>query len=204
MDGSVPTRPAQAAMTVSVPTDDALLVLFANGDPDASKELSQRLAPRAFGVAMRMLGNAAESEDVTQEAMLRLWRMAPDWQQGQARVSTWLIRVVMNLCLDIKRRQRGGMANLEDVPEPVDPGKGAIDRMQDKTRSDALQGALMQLPDRQRQAVILRHMEELSNPEIAGIMEISTEAVESMVARGKRALATILAARRSELGYSDD
>ena len=66
-----------------------------------------------------------------------------------------------------------------------------------------LQAALDELPERQRQAVVLRHMEELSNPEIAGIMEISTEAVESLTARGKRALAAILAGRRDELGYQD-
>ena len=61
----------------------------------------------------------------------------------------------------------------------------------------------MQLPERQRQAVVLRHIEDLANPEIAGIMDISVEAVESLTARGKRALAAILAGRRAELGYSD-
>ena len=203
MDGPVPSHFARGAMSAPEPTDDALLILFANGDTDAAKELTRRLAPRAYGVAMRMLGNAAEAEDVTQEAMLRLWRMAPDWQQGSARVSTWLYRVVTNLCLDIKRKGRGGMAALEEVPEPADPGRGAEQRMQDSARSNALQHALMQLPDRQRQAVVLRHLEELSNPEIAGIMQISTEAVESLSARGKRALATALAGRRAELGYYD-
>ena len=63
--------------------------------------------------------------------------------------------------------------------------------------------ALEQLPERQQQAVILRHIEELSNPEIAGIMDISVEAVESLTARGKRSLATILAKRRDELGYEN-
>ena len=70
--------------------------------------------------------------------------------------------------------------------------------------TDALQAALMELPERQRQAVVLRHIEELPNPEIAGIMEISVEAVESLTARGKRALTAALAGRRAELGYEDD
>jgi RNA polymerase sigma-70 factor, ECF subfamily len=204
MDGSVPSLQSQAAMTLPAPSDDALLILFANGDRDASRELTRRLAPRAYGVAVRMLGDAAEAEDVAQEAMLRLWRMAPDWQQGNAKVSTWLIRVVMNLCQDIRRRKRGGMAALDEVAEPVDPAQPADERMQDNTRSDALKQALMQLPERQRQAMVLRHLEELPNPDIAGIMQISTEAVESLTARGKRALAAVLAARRAELGYSND
>jgi len=190
-------------MNEPAPTDDTLLVLFANGDKTAAQELTQRLTPRAFGVAVRVLGDRAEAEDVTQEAMMRLWRMSPDWQPGNAKVSTWLYRVVLNLCLDIKRHQHGGTTALDQVPEPVDPGRDAVERMQDTARSDALQDALMQLPDRQRQAVVLRHLEELSNPEIAGIMEIGTEAVESLTARGKKALAKALAGRRAELGYSD-
>jgi RNA polymerase sigma factor (sigma-70 family) len=152
---------------------------------------------------VRVLGDRAEAEDVTQEAMMRLWRMAPDWQPGTAKVSTWLYRVVLNLCLDIKRRQRGRTTPLDEVPEPADPGQGVVERMQDGARWDALQAALMQLPERQRQAVVLRHIQELTNPEIAGIMQISTEAVESLTSRGKRALAVALAGRRAELGYSD-
>jgi RNA polymerase sigma-70 factor (ECF subfamily) len=184
-------------------SDDALLVLYANGEARAAAELMQRLAPRSFGVALRVLGNAAEAEDVTQEAMMRLWRMAPDWEPGQAKVSTWLYRVVMNLCIDLKRRQRGGHIDLDAIPEPPDPARSAPEHLQELARQDALQQALMQLPERQRQAVVLRHIEELTNPEISGIMEISVEAVESLTARGKRALAKILASRREELGYSD-
>ncbi len=183
--------------------EEALLARFAAGDGRAAALLTDRLGPRALGVAMRVLGNRAEAEDVTQEAMLRLWRMAPDWQPGQARISTWLYRVVMNLCIDLKRRQRGGHLDLDAVPEPPDPAKGAPEQLQEDARNDALQAALMQLPERQRQAVVLRHLEELANPEIATIMEISVEAVESLTARGKRTLAGILAKRREELGYAD-
>jgi len=201
--GAPAVRMAAVGSEVAPASDDALLVLYANGDPEAAAELMQRLAPRALGVAIRVLGNRAEAEDITQEAMMRLWRMAPDWQPGQAKVSTWLYRVVMNLCIDLKRRQRGGHVDLDAIPDPEDPACSAADQLQDVARHDALQQALMQLPERQRQAVVLRHIEELTNPEISGIMEISVEAVESLTARGKRALAKALANRREELGYSD-
>ncbi|MBE1283950.1 MAG: RNA polymerase sigma factor [Rhodobacteraceae bacterium] len=184
--------------------DDALLVLFANGDRWAAQELTRRLAPRTFAVAVRVLGDRAEAEDVTQEAMMRLWKMAPDWQQGQAQVSSWLYRVAMNLCLDRKRRSRGGTVGLDQVPDPQDPKPGVLEQIQQSARWDALQAGLMRLPDRQRQAVVLRHIEELSNPEIAVIMDISVEAVESLTARGKRALAQALAGQREALGYGDD
>jgi len=184
--------------------DDALLARFAGGDRLAARQLTDRFGPRAFGVALRVLGDRGAAEDVAQEAMLRLWKIAEDWQPGQAKVSTWLYRVVMNLCIDIKRRDRGGMAELTASNEPADPGRSAAEQMQDAARLDALQQALMQLPERQRQAVVLRHIEGLSNPEIATILEQSVEAVESLTARGKRALKTALAGQKEALGYSDE
>ncbi|WP_170569077.1 RNA polymerase sigma factor [Ruegeria atlantica] len=183
-------------------SDDALLRQFAEGDAGAARALTDRLAPRCFSVAMRMLGNRTEAEDVTQDAMMRLWKMAPKWVSGQAKISTWLYRVTLNLCVDVQRKNRPD--RLDDVPEPEDNDLSAAEKLQEAARKDALQTALSQLPERQQQAVILRHIEELPNPEIAGIMGISTEAVESLTARGKRGLAAILAGRQDELGYEDD
>lgn len=188
--------------TMSDVPDDALLVLFANGDSDAARALNVRLTPRAFAQAMRLLGNRAEAEDVAQDAMMRLWKIAPDWRQGEAKVTTWLYRVVANLCTD-RLRRRPSVA-IDAIPEPEDGQASAAEGIQDEARNSALYQALDQLPDRQKQAVVLRHIEGLGNPEIADIMEISTEAVESLTARGKRALAAALAGRREELGYSDD
>ena len=69
---------------------------------------------------------------------------------------------------------------------------------------EALTAALQTLPDRQRQAVVLRHIEGLANPEIADILDVGVEAVESLTARGKRALKAALAPQKQALGYSDD
>lgn len=183
--------------------DSALLTLYANGDGAAARTLTARLAPRVLAHAQRLLGNLAEAEEVTQEAMLRLWRIAPDWRSDEATPRTWLYRVTANLCTD-RLRRRGRSEPLDAVPEPVDGAAGPADSLQDRSRAEALQAALGQLPERQRQAVVLRHLEELANPEIAEIMGVSVEAVESLVARGKRALAADLSARRNELGYTDD
>lgn len=178
-----------------------LLVAYAAGEPDAARELAQTAAPRVLAQAFRMLGDRAEAEDVTQEAMMRLWKIAPEWRRGEARVSTWLFRVTANLCTDRLRRKRG--VGLEQIAEPEDNAPTVADTMQDEARVQALSKALSQLPERQAQAVALRHLEGLANPDIARIMEISTEAVESLTARGKRALAMILKGRRAELGYDD-
>jgi len=179
--------------------DEALLALYAKGDRGAAHVLAQRFTPVALRVAQRMLGDAAEAEDVAQEAMLRLWRMAPGWQPGAARVSTWLYRVVANLCTDRLRKRR--WVPLDAAPEPEDGAPGVAERMIEADRAAALEQALSALPDRQRQAVVLRHLEGLSNPEIAEVMEVGVEAVESLVARGKRGLVAALSGRRAELGY---
>src|SRR5918997_4063532 len=84
-------------------TDAELLARYAGGDQSAARELTSRHAPRIFALARRMLADAAEAEDVTQETMLRLWRIAPDWQD-RAAVGTWLYRVASNLCIDRLRR----------------------------------------------------------------------------------------------------
>jgi RNA polymerase sigma factor (sigma-70 family) len=179
-------------------SDEALLVLYANGDRAAARALTLRLTPMVFGLARRLLNDATEAEDVAQEAMLRLWRIAPDWRQGEAKVSTWLYRVATNLCTDRLRRRRG--VALDDVAEPVDDSPGIEARITAGDRAAALDAALAELPERQRQAVVLRHLEGLANPEIAAILDISVEAVESLVARGKRTLAARLTGRRDELG----
>jgi RNA polymerase sigma-70 factor (ECF subfamily) len=183
--------------------DEALLVAYGNGDPAAARALAQRLLPRAYGQALRMLSNPGEAEDIAQEALIRLWKIAPDWRQGEARVTTWLYRVVSNLCTDRLRRGGRGVA-LDAVPEPEDDRPSVAETLQQQSRRAALADALAALPARQAQAIALRHFEELGNPEIAEIMDISVEAVESLTARGRRALARALGPRRKELGFTDD
>ncbi|MCW1956857.1 RNA polymerase sigma factor [uncultured Lentibacter sp.] len=183
-------------------SDDALLLLFARGDTRAAEVLTLRLMPVVLAHSYRLLGDRAEAEDVAQEAMLKLWRMAPDWRQGEAKVTTWLYRVVANACTDRLRKRR--TVALEAVAEPEDGAASVAAQLQERARVEALQQALNGLPERQRQAVVLRHIEGLANPEIAAIMDVKIEAVESLTARGKRALKAALEGRKDELGYEDD
>ncbi len=186
-------------------SDEALMILYANGDREAAHALTRRITPRVMAYAYRLLsGDRAEAEDVAQETMLRLWRVAPNWRQGEAKVVTWAYRVATNLCTDrLRSRQRRGRATLDDAPEVADPTCGVAERMVEAERARVLETALAQLPDRQRQAVILRHVEGLSNPEIAAVMNLGVEAVESLTARGKRALAAILSGQKDAIGYED-
>lgn len=185
--------------------DEVLLARYAQGDRMAARALVLRLSPRVLGYAARLLGDRAEAEDVAQEAMMRLWRIAPEWRSGEAQVTTWLYRVVTNLVTDRQRARRRRATNgLDEAPEVPDGSPGVVARLIEADRMAALDAALVQLPDRQRQAVVLRHIEGLSNPEIASVMEIGVEAVESLTARGKRALAALLSGQKAALGYEDE
>jgi RNA polymerase sigma-70 factor (ECF subfamily) len=171
----------------SADEDALLLSRFALGDQGAARELTDRLLPGVLRQAWRILGDETEAEDVAQDAMLRLWRQAGDWRAGEARISTWLYRVTHNLCID-RIRKRRPTATIEDVAEPADPTPSALERLANSEASRALARAIRALPERQRQAVVLRHFEELSNPEIGERLDCSVEAVESLLARARRQL----------------
>lgn len=191
------------ALDISQNQQDAeLLMRFSTGDRAAAMALTSRLAPIVFAQAFRMLGDRAEAEDVTQESLLRLWKTASDWDANRAKITTWLYRVTSNLCID--RLRKSNRNSGDEVPELADDTPGEDCKLQTTARAQALQHALQTLPGRQRQAMILRHIEDLSNPEISDIMEISVEAVESLVSRGKRALAITLAPQKKALGLEND
>lgn len=114
-------------------SDDALLLLFARGDTRAAEVLTLRLMPVVLAHSYRLLGDRAEAEDVAQEAMLKLWRMAPDWRQGEAKVTTWLYRVVANACTDRLRKRR--TVALEAVAEPEDGAASVAAQLQEIGRA---------------------------------------------------------------------
>jgi len=183
-------------------SDHALLEAYVNGIPGASKILTDRFMPKIFAQAFHRILNEADADDITQEAMLRLWRIAPNWEQGNAKISTWLYKIVNNLCVDRMRQRK--TEHLEAVSEPIDNRQNVTDSILNKSRANALYSALARLPVRQREAVSMRHLEGISNPEIAEKLELSIRAVKSLIARGKRTLSETLQSQKSEIGYQND
>lgn len=175
--------------------DARLLARAAGGDAAAMQALTDRHVARTLALAFRMLKDEAEAEDVAQETMLRVWRIAPKWEAGTAKFSTWMHRVTLNLCYDRLRKRRRN-APLEDAAEPADPTPSVQSQMEAVDAAAALKAAIDALPERQRAAIHLRHFEERSNPEIAAALDVSVEAVESLLARGRRALKAVLAKDR--------
>jgi RNA polymerase sigma-70 factor (ECF subfamily) len=181
---AVGTRSVQAAELVD--GDAELLQAIAGGDRAAFDRLSRRHLDRAYGVAMRMTGSRADAQDVVQDVFLRLWQRPDAWRPGQAQFSTWLYRVVVNRCLDLKRRPKG--TDLDSVEEPQDPDANAEDSLLEAERNRALDGAVNQLPERQKAAIVLTYTAGLRNAEAASAMDISVKAFEALLVRAKREL----------------
>lgn len=186
---AVGTRSVQAAELVD--GDAELLQAIAGGDRSAFDRLSRRHLDRAYGVALRMTGNRADAQDVVQDVFLRLWQRPDAWRPGQAQFSTWLYRVVVNRCLDLKRRPKG--TDLDSVEEPQDPDANAEDSLLDAERSRALDSAVNQLPERQKAAIVLTYTAGMRNAEAASAMDISVKAFEALLVRAKRELRDFLA-----------
>ena len=185
--------------SMSVPDDDFLLKQFAEGNSEAARVLMDRHAYRILRLATSMLCETRDAEEVTQEAMLRLWNVAPQWKPGKAKVSTWLWRVTSNLCID--RLRARPTISLDSIEEPEDGLPTVDEKLLSNDRAAALRHALEKLPPRQRAAVALRHLEGLPNKEIAESLGTSIDAVESLVARGLLALKSQLLGRKGALGW---
>ncbi|MDG2534684.1 sigma-70 family RNA polymerase sigma factor [Sphingomonas sp. HITSZ_GF] len=173
--------------------DDAVMRRIAQRDAAAFSHVVDSHAERLHRIAWRMIGDAAEAEDVAQESLLRLWAQAGAWQSGKAGIGAWLNRVAMNLCLDRLRRRR--FASDEEVPERADDSPAA-DALLDSERLRAQAvAALGALSERQRAAIVLTYYEELPNTMAATAMDMNLKAFESLLFRARAAMREALAAR---------
>lgn len=171
--------------------DSTLIARVARGEPAATRLLIATKLPRILGLATRMLRDTAEAEDVAQETFVRAWRTAASWQPGRARFDTWLHMVVLNLCRDRLRRRREVTG--ETLAEAIDPTPGADAALIGKQRGHLVAKAIATLPERQREAILLVHYQDFSGAEAAAALGVSVEAVESLLARGRRTLRAHLA-----------
>jgi RNA polymerase sigma-70 factor, ECF subfamily len=171
--------------------DAELVARVGARDAGAVRTLVLSKLPRLLALATRMLGDRMEAEDVAQEAFVRIWKQAPHWRTGEARFDTWLHRVALNLCYDRLRGRREEPA--ETLPDEADPAATPDLRIEARTRDERVRAALAALPVRQREALVLTYYQELSNLEAAGLMGISVDALESLLARARRTLRAQLA-----------
>jgi RNA polymerase sigma-70 factor (ECF subfamily) len=171
------------------PADHDLMARTAQGDARAFQTLARRHGGRALALARRVLGNEAVAEDIVQEALLRVWTHAPRWRP-EAAFRTWLYRIVVNLCLNARRRP--AHLPLEAAGDVADPAAAADAAMETGERDHFLAAAIDALPARQRAAIVLTYQEELSNAEVAAVLDTSISGIETLLVRAKRTLRATL------------
>lgn len=164
-------------------SDEELVSWSGGGDRRAFDIIVLRHGRFALRVAMRLIPHPPTAEDVVQEAMLRAWTQAGQFDPRRARFTTWLYRIVVNLCIDQRRRvQPDPMPENFDLPDPAASAEQLIEVQERQTR---LVQALRELPARQRAAMTLVYDEGLSGAEVGRIMGLSAKAVERLLARGR-------------------
>lgn len=168
------------------PLDDARLVArMAEGQAAPLRPLMDRYLGRLVALGRRMLGDVAEAEDVAQEVMLTLWQRAKEIDVPESGIGGWLYRVTANRCLDRLRARRPHSADgLEQIRVDAGQERG----LQERDVGRAVDAALQRLPERQRLAIALCHLEERPMAEAGEILGVSVEAVESLLARARRSL----------------
>ena len=172
-------------------TDDELMNAVCNGEQAAYQRLVEQYLTPIGHYAYRMLGNQADTNDITPETFLKLWVNAEKWDPNKAKLTTWLHRIAHNLCVDHLRKQRKNLPlknteeeqGYQEIWLGADRNKGELNE-----KLQQLSSALRALPENQRSALTLCHYSGFSNKEAATIMNISLKALESAICRAKRSL----------------
>ncbi|WP_226018535.1 RNA polymerase sigma factor [Novosphingobium sp. FKTRR1] len=166
--------------------DTALMAAVAHGGVDAFAVLVERHTASLYRVAMRMLNDTHEAEDVVQDCFVRMWQHAPRWKPSGAGLVGWLHRVAMNLCFDRKRRFR--VITTPDLPDSADDAPLADSVMEADQAHRAVRAALDDLPERYRAALVLCYYEGFTNALAADVMGLNIKAMESLLFRARRQL----------------
>ncbi len=167
----------------------ALMAALSGGERAALARLIVLYGPGVQRYAAQNLRQPQEAEDVAQEVFLRVWAQAGRYDPARGAVSTWIYRIAVNLCID--RNRRGGLRRflgLEAAPEVPDEAPGPEAVTDARQRLARIRSVLTELPDRQRQAIVLRAAGGLSTGEIAAILGISPGAAEQLLVRARATL----------------
>jgi len=170
--------------------DHELMLAVGRHDRRAFECLIERHYGWALGFTDRMLGTRHDAEDLVQTAFLRVWQGAGRWEPN-AKFSTWLYRVLYNLCMDQLRARRATASEPlegEFVEALADEAPGSEERVWGQQRGARVRAALDRLPVRQRAALVLCYYEERSQAEAAALLGVSEGALESLLSRGRGTL----------------
>jgi len=190
MDIALNVSGVNDVMTYNDLDDTSLMASIADGDSIAFNLFLTRHLSAIVQFAKRYLFNLADAEDVAQETFIRVWRKAKTWQHQGHSPRSWLYRIAYNLCIDEIRRKPGSKQIDNEITDMLgDPESDSVENRAEKESDlNRLLHSLKELPERQRTAISLCALQGLSNKEAAIVMDISVEALESLLSRGRRQL----------------
>jgi RNA polymerase sigma-70 factor (ECF subfamily) len=168
-------------MNGDTPDDSELMARLAAGDMAALGDLAKRHQDKVLSLSYRVLGDWHKSEDVAQETFLRVFRAAKRYKP-QARFTTWIYRIVVNLCLDEQRKRSKTAATLDDA-DPAVLAESQSSEAERKEVVELVKRAIGELPERQRVAVVLHRYDGLTHGEISEVTGWTQSAVESLLVR---------------------
>lgn len=189
------------AASVTEHSDQLLIAQVVQGDEAAYRQLVERHSKALHAFVYRLLANAAETEEVTQETFLRLWKNAETFG-GRSKLKTWLYRIAHNLAIDRlrKRREVGLGDDVDTLPASSRAGRVLAREHQSSAIALAVVRGMAQLPDRQRAALSLVHYDEMSHLEASDVLGVSVRALESLIARGRNNLRSYLSEFKPQRG----
>lgn len=161
-----------------------------SGDESAYQLLLEKHLPSLSNYVMRMTANSAEADDIIQETFIRLWSLGSRFNPEKARLTTWLHNIAHNLCIDHFRKHKRMAGDLVERNDPEVAGPEETLHQQGLIKN--VQEAMMSIPERQRSAIIMCHYQGLSNKDAALILDVSVDALESLMARGRKKLRKLL------------
>ncbi len=179
-------------MDMQAVTDEELMARTARGDKQAFDMLVKRHMQRVYATARGMLNKKPDAEDVTQDVFTRVWVYAARWRAGEAAVTTWMHRITMNCCYDHLRKHSNDAKKTEVPDDMASSEKDGEAKYAERQKNARVRDALQLLPERQRMAVTLCYLQELTNAEAAGVMEIHIKALEGLLVRARRTLRPVL------------
>lgn len=170
-------------------SESMLVRQVVNQDQLAFQQLLDAHLPSINRYVVRMMGNAANAEDITQEVFFRLWSRAESFNPQASKLSTWLHNIAHNLCIDhFRKNSRFAQDTVEETVGGEEPDL----ELTSETQQQDVKMALMTLPERQRSAIIMCHYQGVPNKDAANIMDTTVDALESLLSRGRLKLRKIL------------
>ncbi|MEC4595132.1 sigma-70 family RNA polymerase sigma factor [Nitrospirillum amazonense] len=169
-------------------TDETLMALLKTGNVDAYRLLIRRYFRRLYAVARRILPNDSDAEDVVQDAFLQVWNHRETWQPISAKFTTWIHRIVINRCIDYRRRPAENTLELtEDI---MDDSQSFDEIVLEKELATVLHTARQRLPASQQVALALYYDQSMSAAEVAAAMNTTVVAAEALLKRARQRLRT--------------